>query len=162
VLATLLVPALLALLGERINKWSVRRGSSVSKESDGWYRLARGVMRRPVLVALACTALLLAAASPLFGTVLTRPSAPPVPPNQPSYAANAAIDKSYGRAVTEAITIAVKGRADDASLAALDQRIQATPGIAGGQPFVRASADVAFANFAPASVALSQRSQDAV
>ena len=62
VIAILVVPSLLALLGTRIDALSIRRGPAVSDTSDGWYRLARGVMRRPVAVALASSALLLAAA----------------------------------------------------------------------------------------------------
>ncbi len=73
----LLVPALLALLGPRINALAVRRGAAVSDESGAWYRVARGVMRRPVVVALASGALLLATAAPLLSTVLTGPSARP-------------------------------------------------------------------------------------
>src|SRR6476646_10743771 len=61
VIAILVVPSLLRLLGTRIDALSTRRGAAVSDTSDGWYRLARGVMRRPVAVALASTALLLAA-----------------------------------------------------------------------------------------------------
>ena len=59
-IAILVVPSLLALLGTRIDALSIRRGPAVSDTSDGWYRLARGVMRRPVAVALASSALLLA------------------------------------------------------------------------------------------------------
>ena len=51
VIAILVVPSLLALLGTRIDALSIRRGPAVSDTSDGWYRLARGVMRRPVAVA---------------------------------------------------------------------------------------------------------------
>ena len=53
VIAILVVPSMLALLGTRIDALSIRRGPAVSDESGGWYRLARGVMRRPVAVALA-------------------------------------------------------------------------------------------------------------
>ena len=55
VIALLVVPSLLALLGTRIDALSIRRGPAVSDESDGWYRLARWVMRHPVGVALAST-----------------------------------------------------------------------------------------------------------
>ena len=48
VIAILVVPSMLALLGTRIDALSIRRGPAVSDESDGWYRLARGVMRHPV------------------------------------------------------------------------------------------------------------------
>jgi RND superfamily putative drug exporter len=159
VIAVLVVPAMLALLGTRINALSVRRGHAVSATSDGWYRIARGVMRRPVLVAVLSVSVLLGAASPLLGTVLTGPSAQAVPPSKPSYAVNAYIDDHYDRGVSEAITVTVRGRAD---LQALHREIRAIPGIAGGTPFVRASADTAFANFAPAQEALARRSQDAV
>ena len=79
VIAILVVPSLLGLLGTRIDALSIRRGPAVSDTSDGWYRLARGVMRRPVAVALASSALLLAAAAPLLWTTLTGPSAEAVP-----------------------------------------------------------------------------------
>ncbi len=159
VIAVLVVPAMLALLGTRINALSVRRGHSVSEQSDGWYRIARGVMRRPVLVALLSTGVLLAAAAPLLSTTLTGPSAQAVPPSKPSFAVNAYVESHFGREVSEAITVAVHGRTD---LAALDRQIRRIGGIAGGTPFVRASADTAFANFAPEQKALLQRSQDAV
>ena len=81
---------------------SVRRGPAVSDDSDGWYRLARGVMRRPSSSRSRCTALLLAASSPLLSTVLTGPSAEAVPPGQPSYAVNEYIEEHYSRGVAEA------------------------------------------------------------
>jgi RND superfamily putative drug exporter len=162
VLAVLVVPALLAVLGPRINALPIRRGPAVSDESDGWYRLARGVMRRPVAVALASAALLLAASAPLLGTVLTGPSAEAVPPDQPSYAVNEAVEASYPRSVTEAITVTVRGAIGDAQLARLGRRIEATDGIAGGALFTRAGDRTAFASFAPEEAALSRSAQDAV
>ncbi len=160
-IAILVVPSLLALLGTRIDALSIRRGPAVSDGSDGWYRLARGVMRRPVAVALASSALLLAAAAPLLWTTLTGPSAEAVPPNQPSYDAYRYLEAHYSRDVTEAITVAVDGPADGAQLAAFRRRIGAIDGIAGGTPFARAG-DLAYANFAPAGPALSGGSQEAV
>ena len=60
VLALLVVPSILRLTGARINSLAIRRGPAVSDPSQGWYRLARGVMDRPILTLLACSALLLA------------------------------------------------------------------------------------------------------
>jgi uncharacterized membrane protein YdfJ with MMPL/SSD domain len=161
-IAVLVVSSLLALLGTRINALAVRRGPVVSDESGAWYRLASGVMRRPVAVALASSALLLAAAAPLTSTALTGPSAEAVPPGQPSHDVNEQIETSHGRAVTEAITVTVHGEISDAQLARLNRRIAAIDGIAGATPFVRASDATAHANFAPAEPALSRTSQDAV
>jgi uncharacterized membrane protein YdfJ with MMPL/SSD domain len=161
-IAILVVPSLLALLGTRINALSIRRGPAVSDTSDGWYRLARGVMRRPLAVALGSGALLLAAAAPLLWTTLTGPSAEAVPPNQPSYDAYRYLEGHYPRGVTEAATVAVDGRASGPQLAAFHRRIDAVGDVVRGTPFVRSSGDVAYANFTLSQPALSSASQDAV
>jgi len=162
VIAILVVPSMLALLGTRIDALSIRRGVAVSDTSDGWYRLARGVMRRPVAVALASSALLLAAAAPLLWTTLTGPSAEAVPPGKPSYDAYRYLEAHYPRDVTEAVTVAVDGRTGDAQLAAFQRRIEGVGNVVRGAPFVRTPGDVAYANFALAQPALSGASQDAV
>ena len=57
--ALLALPALLTLLGNRVNKWKVVRGDLTPKETGAWEKLSRFVMRRPlpilfvVIVALA-------------------------------------------------------------------------------------------------------------
>jgi uncharacterized membrane protein YdfJ with MMPL/SSD domain len=161
-IALLVVPSLLALLGPRIDALSIRRGPAVSDTSDGWYRLARGVMRRPVATALASSALMLAAAVPLLWTTLTGPSAEAVPPGQPSYDAYRYVEAHYPRDVTEAVTVAVDGRADRAELVAFRRQVEAVPGVVGGAPFAAASDDAAYANFALAGPALDGASQDSV
>lgn len=161
-MAILVVPSLLRLLGTRIDALSIRRGPAVSDTSDGWYRLARGVMRRPVAVALASSALLLAAAAPLLWTTLTGPSAEAVPPGQPSYDAYRYLDAHYPRDVTEAVTVTVDGDAGPGQLAAFQRRIETVPGVVRGTPFAPAADGVAFANFALADPALSGPSQNAV
>ena len=161
-MAILVVPSLLSLLGPRIDALSIRRGPAVSDTSDGWHRLARGVMRRPIAVALGSTVLLLAAAAPLLWTTLTGPSAEAVPLGKPSYDAYRYLDAHYPRDVTEAVTVAVDGRAGPAQLAAFQRRIDAVPGVVRGTPFLAASSDVAYANFALAGPALSTDSQESV
>jgi putative drug exporter of the RND superfamily len=161
-MAILVVPSLLSLLGTRIDMLSVRRGPAVSDTSDGWYRLARGVMRRPVAVALASSALLLACAAPLLWTTLTGPSAEAVPPGKPSYDAYRYLDAHYPRDVTEAVTVVVDGGAGPGRLAAFQRRVEAVPGVVRGTPFIPASSEVAYANFALAGPALSGDSQDSV
>lgn len=162
VIALLVVPSMLALLGTRIDALSIRRGPAVSDESDGWYRLARGVMRRPVAVALGSSALLLAAASPLLWTTLTGPSAQAVPPGKQSYEANSYAEAHYPRDLTEAVTVTVDGPAGPAQLAAFGRRIQEVDGVVRGTPFARASSDVASANFALDDKALAEGSQESV
>lgn len=162
VMAILVVPSLLRLLGTRIDTLSVRRGAAVSDASDGWYRLARGVMRRPVAVALGSSALLLAAAAPLLWTTLTGPSAEAVPPGKPSYDAYRYLEGHYPRDVTEAVTVTVDGDAGPAQMASFQRQIRSLDGVVRGTPFAPAGGGVAFANFALAGPALSDESQDAV
>jgi RND superfamily putative drug exporter len=162
VLAILVVPSLLSLLGTRIDALSIRRGPALSDESGGWYRLARGVMRHPVGVALASSALLLAAAAPLLWTTLTGPSAEAVPQGKPSYETNSFVEAHYPRELIEAVTVTVNGGVGKAALAHYQQQIEAVKGVVHGAPFVPASQGVAYANFGLAEPALSESSQDTV
>jgi uncharacterized membrane protein YdfJ with MMPL/SSD domain len=162
-MAILVVPSLLALLGTRINALSLRRPKTeVSDVSSGWYRLAKSVMRRPVVVAIGVVVLLLAIASPLRTTELTGPSAEAVPPSQPSYPVNKYIENNYSQGVAFAISATVTGHAGPAELAQLQQQLSSLDGIAGGTPFQRINDNVAIANFAPAGNALDPAVQDAV
>ncbi len=162
VLALLVVPSILALAGRRIDSFSIRRGPSVSDESSGWYRLARGVMARPVATLLASSALLLACAAPLLVTTLTGPSAEAVPPGLPAHDANRYVEDRYGRGLTEAVTVTVRGPQDPAALGELSRQVAAIDGIATGGSFTRAGPGLAYANFTLDERAVSSGSQDAV
>jgi len=161
-MALFVVPALLAVLGPRINALSIRRGPAVSDTSTRWLRLAQGVMKRPVLVAVGTTVVLLGLAAPLLATHLTGPSAQAVPPGQQSYATNAYLDEHYGREVTQAVSLTVRGSVDDAELNRLQQEIAGVPHVAQVAPFVRANDEVAFTTAALDAPALADTSQDAV
>lgn len=68
--ALVLLPALLATIGLRINKWSWRKQQTKPVESGFWHRLAVLVMRRPVPMATAVIAVLLLLGSPFLGIKL--------------------------------------------------------------------------------------------
>ncbi|HWD56281.1 MAG TPA: MMPL family transporter, partial [Acidimicrobiales bacterium] len=64
--ALVVLPAALALIGHRVNALPVWR-RSVRPPADGfWSRMARGVMRRPVVVIVCASAVLLVVASPFL------------------------------------------------------------------------------------------------
>ena len=160
-IAILVIPALLRLLGTKVNALSIRSGPAVSAESGAWHRLAQTVMRHPVLIGGASAVLLLAAASPLTGTTLTGPSAEAVPPGQPSYEPGEYVERHYPRDVSEAVTVAVRGRASPEALATFERRLRRIEGVERVPPF-RARRRHAFTNLALDAPALSERSQDAV
>jgi putative drug exporter of the RND superfamily len=163
--ALFLVPALLALLGERVNALSLRRGPAVSDESGGWYRLARGVMRRPLAVAVVSSALLLLLAFPTLGVNLTIPGADSVPEGKPSRGVASTIDKHYPAELGTPVSVIVDGRLGDVRLRRLERRIAAIDAIDSPTRFQRLGPDLALANFglrgAEAGV-LSEASQHAV
>jgi RND superfamily putative drug exporter len=66
--AVTVLPALLAVLGHRVNSLRVRKSVGAEpKEADGaWYRLARSVMRRPVAYAAVIVVVLLALGAPFL------------------------------------------------------------------------------------------------
>lgn len=77
VVAVGVLPAVLALLGNRINALAPRRWRARSEHADvveqsgGWYRLSRFVMRRPVAVALVSGAFMVLLALPALGIRFT-------------------------------------------------------------------------------------------
>ncbi len=68
--ALTVLPALLAVLGPRVNALRIRRRSAAAgpqvDEAGGWYRLARSVMRRPVLYVASIVVVLLALGAPFL------------------------------------------------------------------------------------------------
>ena len=70
--ALTVLPALLAVLGPRVNSLRIRRSvrrPPAAENSGGWYRLAHSVMRRPVLYAVPIVVLLLGLGSPFLTVV---------------------------------------------------------------------------------------------
>ena len=68
--ALTVLPALLAVLGHRVNALAVRKtvraGTVKSEAEGGWYRLARSVMRRPVAFVSVIVIVLLALGTPFL------------------------------------------------------------------------------------------------
>ncbi|MEV8367353.1 MMPL family transporter [Streptomyces niveus] len=66
--ALTVLPALLVLLGDRLDRWDVfarLRRPERAVSSGAWFRLARAVMRRPALVSVGALALLVLLAAPV-------------------------------------------------------------------------------------------------
>ncbi len=70
--ALTVLPALLAVLGPKVNSLRIRRSVQrppAAETTGGWYRLAHSVMRRPLLYAVPIVVLLLALGSPFLKVV---------------------------------------------------------------------------------------------
>ena len=92
--ATTFVPALLAVLGPRVNKWRVWRPRVGPR--NGWARLARAVMRRPLPIFLSVSALLVVLGLPFLHVRLNAPDARVLTPDSPSRVAYEFLRDEFG------------------------------------------------------------------
>ena len=92
--ATTFVPALLAVLGPRVNLWRVWRPSVGPR--NGWARLARAVMRRPLPIFLSVSAFLVVLGLPFLHVRLNAPDARVLTPDSPSRVAYEFLRDEFG------------------------------------------------------------------
>ncbi len=113
VVALVVLPALLIVLGPRVDAlspvWLQRRAarSARSSEEGGWWRLARGVMRRPSRVALVASAVMLAAALPAFHLHFIGAGANLLSSSNESHQVEAALDDDFAANPAGSIDIVV-------------------------------------------------------
>ena len=104
-----LMPAILSLLGPRVNRLAIRRlGSGKVNERGPWARLARAVMRRPIAVALPTLALLIALGTPWLGVRFNAPDSSILPERVPSRQALDALTDAFGEGSFSPMTAAVR------------------------------------------------------
>ncbi|MFJ2770270.1 MMPL family transporter [Streptomyces sp. NPDC087300] len=138
--AVLVLPALLAVLGERVDTWPVRtpgltrrataRTARPPKEHF-WPRLARAVARRPGPVALAVTALLLVLAAPFaharFGLLDDRS----LPPGAAAHRAADQVREQFPAQAPVTVVLPRLGRTTAKELATYAGRVEDLPQVRG-------------------------------
>ncbi len=148
VAALTLLPALLTLIGPRLDRFAVRR-VAVAPGADGpWARLARRVMRHPVAVLVPTLAFLLILGSPFLHVRFNAPDSSILPAEVPSRQAFDRLRTEFGEGEFAPITLAVRtnGPATTPDNLAGAVRVLAppclrSPGRPRGQPRGRRSAD---------------------
>ena len=140
VLAALVVlPALLAVLGPRVNSLRIRRSVQrpPKEESSGaWHRLATSVMRRPVVYITVITIALLALAAPFLRISWGGTDARTLPAASTVRQVSEALDSQFPVNSTDPIEALITGAgasADSPALASYLHRIDAIPGVTGAQ-----------------------------
>ena len=134
--ALLVLPAVLALLGERVNALAPRRlrrraeSEARDPRSGGWYRISRFVQRRPGRVAIAATIVLVAAAAPFAGASFTTVG-PEVLPEESE--PRRVFDELEARfdANQDAPVVVAAETSDAGAVAELARRVGALPGVSG-------------------------------
>jgi RND superfamily putative drug exporter len=111
VAALTLVPAVLSLLGDRVDSLRVpvlgRATATAGAESRFWSRIARAVMRRPALWLTVSVVLLLAAASPLLDLKTGFASVSTFPNTYESKRGLVALDRDFRGGVADPVRIVV-------------------------------------------------------
>ncbi len=140
VVSLVVLPAVLVALGPRINALAPARlqrsaaRSAQSSEQGGWYRLARGVMRRPGLVAVVTAVALLAAASPALRLSLVPADAHVLPASSQARQVAEALTHEFAVDPSQTITMVVRAPASDgAAVAAIAARTRQTAGAQASQ-----------------------------
>lgn len=130
--ALTLLPAALAVLGPRVNALSLRRRSAASTaepaRGGGWHRTASTVMRRPVLYAVAATALLLAIGAPFLRINWGGVDPRVLPEGTEVRVVSHTLERDFPGNATSPIDVVVQGRTDPAALA---ERLRQMPGVTG-------------------------------
>ncbi|MET7620409.1 MMPL family transporter [Streptomyces sp. NPDC005408] len=115
--ALLVIPALLAVLGHRVNNGRLPWAKTVrSAEAPLWARLSRTVMRRPALTALPVLAILLLAASPLLGVTFGTPDERVLPESAQSRQVATAVQHDFNGSDESAVQIVTTGPVAPADL----------------------------------------------
>jgi RND superfamily putative drug exporter len=140
------LPALLAVLGTRVNRLSIapllsrlRRRRADSGESGFWDRLARGVLRRPLVCAVAVLTVLVVLALPFLRIEWGGIDARMMPAGAPERQVAEALTNEFPRNSTTPVNVVVTlpgpavGQAGQATLASYSARLGAVPGVSGTQ-----------------------------
>ena len=106
--ALTLLPAVLTVVGTRLDRFAVRRIQPGAEGDGSWARLARRVMRRPFAVLIPTLAVLLVLGSPFLHVRFNAPDASVLPPGVPSRAAFDRLQAEFGEGAFAPITIAIR------------------------------------------------------
>src|SRR5438105_7363166 len=129
--------AVLAALGPRVNALSpgplgraAERGA-LPDSRGAWYRLSHAVMRRPLSIAAASAAVLIALGIPFLHIRFTGVDASSLPPSASARQVDEALRREFPPAPTSPVVVAVRGPADAGpALRAYTARLRALAGAA--------------------------------
>jgi uncharacterized membrane protein YdfJ with MMPL/SSD domain len=136
--ALLALPALLAVLGPRINslapaRWQRAAQRTATQQEEGpWYRLSQAVMRRPVPIATTCVVVLLVLGLPFTGIKFIGVDASGVPKSLSARTVDDTLLSNYSTDASSQITALVKAPPSaGAQITALAAQVRGLPGALG-------------------------------
>jgi uncharacterized membrane protein YdfJ with MMPL/SSD domain len=164
--ALLVLPAVLAVLGPRVNALAPRRLQRAAEadarpaQSGAWYRLSRAVMRRPGRVATGAAVLLIALGIPFLGIKLTAVDASVLPESSSARQVDDALKRDFDVRQTTPITLVARTPPGPPLERFLDQ-VRAHPGVLEVAP-PRPAGDLTLVDAVPRDPVLSDETQQTV
>ncbi|MFD7258298.1 MMPL family transporter [Streptomyces sp. NPDC059874] len=130
--AVTVLPALLTLLGRRVNAWPVpwRRRVHAGSRSRFWEGLARIVVRRPLLAALPVIGLLVLLSGPFAHAGFATPDDRALPLSASSRQAGDLVREEFDMKGADALTVVVTGTSSPQARAEYLRRLSALPHVA--------------------------------
>ncbi len=125
VVSVVTLPALLAVLGPRVDSLRIFRRKEAVVGEGIWHRVATGVMRRPGLVAVSVIALLLALGVPFLSVEWGVPDDRVLPEANPARVASAELRNDFDSNEADAFPIVVIGNVTDESVTAYATELSA-------------------------------------
>jgi RND superfamily putative drug exporter len=138
--ALTVLPAVLAVMGHRVDALKLpwyRRTLERQNEGAAWARVARWVMRRPVAVAVACTAFLLVLGAPFLQVAFGGVDHRVLPTTTESRIASEALASEFPASAATPIQVHVSG-VGPAEAAAYAETLGALPGAVGAEVVAQA------------------------
>jgi RND superfamily putative drug exporter len=131
VAAVVVLPALLAVLGTRVNRFRVLRSSTEVADHGFWYRLSMGVMRRPWPVLLVGVGLLVVLGLPFLRVTFGQTDDRVLPPTAQAAVAGQVLRDSFDAREADPLTVvAAASTADAATVSEFAEAVSRVDGVA--------------------------------
>ena len=124
------LPPILAIAGDKVDKWVVRKSAITPKEDGRWAQTARAVMKRPTAVVLLSLIILGVLAAPIQNIKFSQGDSRMLPANNPAAVATAVQAERFPGQTSNPIEIIIFNGADKTTeIAEYATKIAATKGI---------------------------------
>jgi uncharacterized membrane protein YdfJ with MMPL/SSD domain len=167
-LAVVVLPAMLALLGPRVNalapRWLQRAADRDARPAEAgfWYRLSRFVIARPGRIALLSGTALIALGVPFASIKFLPADASLLPASASAHRVDAALRTEFPPGRTAPLEVVVGAPAGSRQATALAARIRALPNVSAVMPVQSAGQHLSLVDVAPSSSTYSAASQHLV
>jgi uncharacterized membrane protein YdfJ with MMPL/SSD domain len=167
-LALVVLPALLTVLGPRVNALAPKRLQRAADrdarpaQSGAWYWLSRFVIRRPGRIAVLCTALLIALGIPFTGIKFVSVTASLLPKSASARQVDDTLAREFPPNRTSPVEVVVGAAAGSPQVKALSARISRLPDVSPIAPPQPAGAGTSLLDVAPIQRPLSKATEQLV